>query len=971
MFQHAAFVFVGLLALACGTFLIGCTESSLPATGVENEETARDPAAAKPEQQRIEPGEEFVPLTPEGVMTNAVPAVESPRAARYVVHETSRSAEIELFELPVAGAGSSGLGSPWDGETGAFPGTEGDAGAPSRRSLRAPVSGFESTDFDDNIGTTGGFIFIPPDSHAAAGPDHVVNVVNVTVSFHTKDGTQVFESSLASFFATLAPTTFTFDPKVIYDQVEDRFLIVTLEHTDAPNVSRIFLAVSDDANPLGSWTMVELPGEVVVGFWADYPGFAIDEEAVYITNNLFPFGGGAFVGSRLWVVDKGVSGGFYDDMAASFGVFNPYGGAGAATTTQPAHVFGSVPAGVGTFLASYSGLTGGGTEFVQVVRMDDPLGSPTFTQQFLALGDIEPLLGGLPDAPQLGSASLIETNDRRALNAVWRDGSLWISTTVDPGTSEATAYWLELDTSAIPGSVSLADQGAIAGEDIAAGTFTFFPSIAVNSDGDVGIGFSASASTIFAGSYFTRREPGDPAGTTQGSELLRAGTDFYLRTFGGPSNRWGDYSGIAVDPEDECFWAYNQHAIARGTGAPPEDGRWGTAYGRFCPCAQSQSLIAGQWKLISMPCNAGGANTVAEVFGDDLGMADFNLTWAVFERDEANQQYVQLMNGTDVLTEGEGYWVETLDVGRTVDVEGRFNPVIDTSLVSEATEGRLNMVGHPFDFKVCWADVQVVDGGSPLTLAQADPAIGMTRACLMDPPDASCVMSRIAYKWNGAAYQVFDGETLGAEGELESFDGLWVRAFKSGIALRVPATESSSCGGSSPAPIAPQAPQAQPGWTVRLIAQAAHPGTAPLAARALRDAGNVLGQLPDSEPGYDRHDLEEPAPFAAPFLTVVFPHDDWGASSGVYTTDFHPLDPQQPDAWRFEVQASADVGRVTLTWEGSEAVLRGAELLDEATGRRFAIKPGGSFSFEIAGASRSFRWLFPGSPGDGGGVPSL
>jgi len=77
--------------------------------------------------------------------------------------------------------------------------------------------------------------------------------------------------------------------------------------------------------------------------------------------------------------------------------------------------------------------------------------------------------------------------------------------------------------------------------------------VAVNRFGEAAVGFSASAPTIFAGSYFTWRAAGDAASSTRTPGLLRAGTDFYVRTFGAGSNRWGDYSGIAVDPEDQLL----------------------------------------------------------------------------------------------------------------------------------------------------------------------------------------------------------------------------------------------------------------------------------------------------------------------------------------------------------------------------------------------------------------------------------
>ena len=45
------------------------------------------------------------------------------------------------------------------------------------------------------------------------------------------------------------------------------------------------------------------------------------------------------------------------------------------------------------------------------------------------------------------------------------------------------------------------------------------------------------------------------------------GVDYYVRTFGIPGvdrNRWGDYSGISLDPVDETqFWVFGEFADVR------------------------------------------------------------------------------------------------------------------------------------------------------------------------------------------------------------------------------------------------------------------------------------------------------------------------------------------------------------------------------------------------------------------------
>jgi hypothetical protein len=87
---------------------------------------------------------------------------------------------------------------------------------------------------------------------------------------------------------------------------------------------------------------------------------------------------------------------------------------------------------------------------------------------------------------------------------------------------------------------------------------------------------------LYAGAYYTTRLAGDPAGATSVPTALAAGVDFYRRYFGGLSNRWGDYNGIALSQPDQTdFWVFNQYAGPKGSTQNGEDGRWKTRLGRF------------------------------------------------------------------------------------------------------------------------------------------------------------------------------------------------------------------------------------------------------------------------------------------------------------------------------------------------------------------------------------------------------
>ncbi len=494
----------------------------------------------------------------------------------------------------------------------------------------APSTLITGLNFDDNAALTGGFLFIPPDPSGAVGTSHVCHVVNVSIQCQAKDGTAVpgFPLSLATFFASLSPQNFTFDPKILYDQFEDRYVAITLEKTDVAdgdpsNTSHIFLAVSDDGDPSGAgWHYQSIDALLSIGGadrWCDYPGFAVDEEAIYVTCNYFGFSGGGFAGLRTWIIDKGVSGGLYGGATSTVNVYDPVAmaGAGSATTSQPAHIYGTPPAGAtGTWLVSYSGLTDGINEYLQIYRIDTPLSAPTFSHNYVFVGNFDNNAVAMPDAPQPGTASLIDTGDRRSLNAAWRDNVLWSTATVVPPSGadagQATAYYFKTSTTGAPSSLA---SGGVGGEDVVAGAYTYYPSLAVDSEGNIGIGFAASHGTLYAGAYFVTRDGG--SGTLSPTETVKVGEDYYNRTFGGPRNRWGDYTRVALDPTDEALWVINEVALPRGTATGPgEDGRWGVFLGRFAPLVLPVELTAFsalsdgrdvllQWQTASETNNAG------------------------------------------------------------------------------------------------------------------------------------------------------------------------------------------------------------------------------------------------------------------------------------------------------------------------------------------------------------------------------
>ena len=125
----------------------------------------------------------------------------------------------------------------------------------------------------------------------------------------------------------------------------------------------------------------------------------------------------------------------------------------------------------------------------------------------------------------------------------------------------------------------------------------------------------------------------------------------------------------------------------------------------------------------------------------------------------------------------------------------------------------------------------------------------------------------------------------------------------------------------------------------------------------LKDSGNVLGQLRDSRYGYDLHDLKELSPFATPYLTIVFPHPDWGDHAGDYGSDFRGTN-KRKNKWTFEVRSDDPNREITLSWS-SLADMSGMSLLDTATGMKVAAQHADQqYTFNMDGETvRSFEWV--------------
>ncbi len=429
----------------------------------------------------------------------------------------------------------------------------------------------------------------PPDPTLAVGPGHIVSTVNMDIAWYTKSGTLQFQSRLDNtgspgFFEGVGAGGFTFDPKCFYDHYSGRFIVLALEVYD-PNQAWCTFAVSDDSDPNGVWYKYRTNAVVTVGsdtFWVDYPGFGYDQDAYYITGNLFGLNNGGFAGAFFRVLPKAplLTGGTAVIKDLRDG--NTY-------SVQAAQTF-------GTAQAQYF-VTDESTTQMRIIAVRNALTTPTLSTTFVTVPSFAYPSSGAPNQGG-GTADVL---DGRIMNVHWRNGKLYAGHGVRIS-SKNQARWYEFNTNNWPtsGSVTLNQSGNVDG---GSGVHTWFPALYSNKFGDVGIVMARSSSTTYCNVAYTGRKATDAAGTMGALQQAAIGNAT-------ASGRWGDYFDIAIDPVNEAtFWLIGEYQTGGG---------WGTWISSFnisyCPADLNKDGFV----------NGDDYDLFADAFDAGLPAADFD-----------------------------------------------------------------------------------------------------------------------------------------------------------------------------------------------------------------------------------------------------------------------------------------------------------------------------------------------------------
>lgn len=127
----------------------------------------------------------------------------------------------------------------------------------------------------------------PPDnSMAISNGGQIASGVNSNLNFKTEDGGFLRNISLASFSAGLSSPGGKFDPRMIYDPEEDKFIMTWLSGFD-PDESNIVICFSETNDLNGSWNKYVLDGSPEgPETWSDYPMISLTGSELMYTINL-------------------------------------------------------------------------------------------------------------------------------------------------------------------------------------------------------------------------------------------------------------------------------------------------------------------------------------------------------------------------------------------------------------------------------------------------------------------------------------------------------------------------------------------------------------------------------------------------------------------------------------------------------------------------------------------------------------
>ena len=397
----------------------------------------------------------------------------------------------------------------------------------------------------------------PPDVNLAVGDTQVVQWVNVSYAVFSKTTGAIIAGPIAgnafwSGFGGACQTSNSGDIIAQWDKIAHRWLM-TQNVFSSPYMTCIAVSTTADATGTYYRFAFQQPG------FPDYPKWGLWPDAYYQSQNNFGPSGAGFVGAyacayeraKLLVGDSSAKqicfqAGTFDDSLLA-------GDLDSAATLPPSgqsEVFvGSIDNGVANvyqYLFHVDFTTPSNSTFTGAGGTTPIPGVASFS---LACG------GNGACIPQQGTTALLDSlGDRLMYRLAYRnfsaDHQTWlVSHSVTAGSSVGER-WYEFRAPETSTSLSVYQQGTFAPDS----KYRWMGSIAMDSAQDIALGYSVSSSSSFPSISYTGRVATDTLGSMETEASIVSGSGSQPDT----SNRWGDYSSMAIDEADDCTFWYTQ-----------------------------------------------------------------------------------------------------------------------------------------------------------------------------------------------------------------------------------------------------------------------------------------------------------------------------------------------------------------------------------------------------------------------------
>jgi hypothetical protein len=448
-------------------------------------------------------------------------------------------------------------------------------------------------------------------ANGAAGPTQFVQFVNESfavfnkstgaVEYGAADGNTLWQS----LGGPCASTT-NLDESAQYDKLAGRWVML-MPYYGSPGY--LCIAVSTTSNAVtGGWNLYafEIPNSPVCGNcrpMPDYPKLGVWPDAYYISYN--QSNDLVFDGAAACAVNRSA---MLTGAAATMQCFlnnSPTEG-----SLLPSDVDGTTPPPAGTpnYFVSYnvndqslnlfqfsvnwttpSASTFTGPTNIPVAAFIEPCGDTVSV--FTPADNCVPQSGTTEELGVFGDRLMYRLGYRNF--GSYQDLVVNHSVQIASGNNQTGIRWYELRNTG--SGFSVYQQGTYAPDS----NYRWMGSIAMDKAGDIALGYNVSSSSMSPTIRYTGRLSTDTLGTMEGEyDLLTSLGVSYVSQ--GNSNRWGDFSSMAIDPTDDCtFWYTNEYQTTTSSD------HWATriASFNFPTCTGTQTTIP--WTLVNKASKAG------------------------------------------------------------------------------------------------------------------------------------------------------------------------------------------------------------------------------------------------------------------------------------------------------------------------------------------------------------------------------